>query len=336
MLQSMIEAINNEAFRHKSILITGATGFVGRNLIKELVKSDIYRNNALKIICATRSPQKLFEQWPDELSKLQFLNWDVRQPLTERLPNIDYIFHLAGENRTVGNEEKSKLISETSILGAKNLLEAIKNSDVKKIIFASSGAVYKNTQGMTQAFDESNEIINFESAKSDPYRAGKVHAESILKDFYKKSNTQILIARMFTFVGPYLPLDSNYAIGNFINDCILNKPITVKSNGRSIRSYQFSTDMVNWLITILLFGRNGESYNIGSAEQITIKNLANRVAEVFENKYGVKILGDQTPDPVSSFYVPKIEKAKSELGLSNYFSLDNSLLEMRRLLINSD
>ena len=328
----MIEAINNEAFRDKSVLITGATGFVGRNLINEFVKSDSYRNNALKIICVTRSPQKFFEQWPDEQSRLQVLTWDVRQPLTERLPNIDYIFHLAGENRTVENKEQSKLISETSVLGAKNLLEAIKNSDVKKIIFASSGAVYKSTQGKAREFDESNEITNFEAAKSDPYRAGKIRAESIFEDFYKKSDTQIFIARMFTFVGPFLPLDSNFAIGNFINDCMLNKPITVKSSGSSIRSYQFSTDMVNWLITILLFGKNGERYNIGSAEQVTIKNLANRVAEVFKNKYGVKILGDRTPDPVSSFYVPRIEKAQNELGLSNYFSLDNSLLEMRRFL----
>jgi nucleoside-diphosphate-sugar epimerase len=106
----------------------------------------------------------------------------------------------------------------------------------------------------------------------------------------------------------------------------------VKSNGSSIRSYQFSTDMVNWLITILLSGKNGEIYNIGSAEQVSIKDLAEKVAKVFENKLGVRILGDRSPDPVSSFYVPSVEKAKNELGLDNYFSLDNSLLEMRRFL----
>jgi dTDP-glucose 4,6-dehydratase len=332
MLQMMINAINSENFKDKSILITGATGFVGRSLIRELVKSNSYVNNSLKITCVTRNPHKFYEQWPSEQSKLQVLNWDVRQPLEERQPNFDYIFHFAGENRTVKNQEHAKLIFDTSVIGTKNLLQMTKYSDVKKIIFASSGAVYKKPQGKARGFEESQETLNLEAAERDPYRAGKARAESIFEDFHKTSNTQILIARMFTFVGPFLPLDANYAIGNFFNDCIRNQPITVKSNGSSIRSYQFSTDMVNWLITILLSGKNGEIYNIGSAEQVSIKDLAEKIAKVFENKLGVRILGDRSPDPVSSFYVPSVEKAKNELGLNNYFSLDNSLLEMRRFL----
>lgn len=336
MLQLMIHAKNNEFFGDKSILITGATGFVGRNLIKDLVRSDSYRTSELKITCVTRSPQKFFKQWPNELSRLKVLDWDIRQPLNKRIPHFDYIFHLAGENRIFNSQEQSKTIFDTSVLGTKNLLQAVKNLDVKKIIFASSGAVYKNTQGDAQIFDESQEKLKVEECESDPYRAGKVQAESIFEDFHKFSNIQISIARMFTFIGPFLPLDSNFAIGNFFNDCILNKPITIKGDGSSIRSYQFSTDMVNWLVTILLFGKSGESYNVGSAEQVSIKDLAERVAKIFENKLGVRILGDRTPDPVSNFYVPKIEKTETELGLSNYFSLDNSLLEMRRILKNTD
>lgn len=328
----MTDTIINENFRDKSILITGATGFVGRNLIKELIKSENYLDNSLKITCVTRSPQKIFEQWPSERSKLHVLDWDIRQPLTERQPNFDYIFHLAGENRTVENPQQAKLIFDTSVLGTENLLQATKHLDVKKIIFASSGAVYKQTYGKAQKFIESQEIPKIESDDSDPYRSGKLRAESILEEFRKTSSTQVIIARMFTFVGPFLPLDSNFAIGNFFNDCMLKRPITIKSDGSSIRSYQFSADMVNWLVAILVSGRSGEIYNIGSAELVSIKDLAENIAKVFENKFGVKILGDQTPDPVSSFYVPDVEKAKNELGLTNHFSLDDSLLEMRRFL----
>ena len=90
--------------------------------------------------------------------------------------------------------------------------------------------------------------------------------------------------------------------------------------------------MVNWLVTMLLNGKNGEIYNVGSSEQISIKNLAERIAEVFENKLGVKVLGDRSPDPVSNVYVPNIEKAEKELGLTNSFSLNESLLAMRQFL----
>lgn len=319
-------------FGNKSILITGASGFVGRNLIQTFIKSQSYLSHSLKIMCTTRTPQKLFEQWPNEQSRLQVLDWDIRRPLTERLPKVDFIFHLAGENRTVHNPQQAKLVFDTSVLGTKNLLNATKRLDVKKIIFASSGAIYKKILEGPQNFCESQDISKDELEDDDPYLSGKSRAESICKEFLETSTSQIIIARMFTFVGPYLPLNANFAIGNFFQDCIEKKPITVKSDGNSIRSYQFSIDMVNWLVTMLLKGKSGEIYNVGSSEQISIKNLAERISEVFDNKLGVKVLGDQSPDPVSSVYVPNIEKAKKDLGLTNFFNLDESLLEMLKFM----
>ena len=94
-------------------------------------------------------------------------------------------------------------------------------------------------------------------------------------------------------------------------------------------------DSLDILTMPLVKGKNGEIYNVGSSEQISIKNLAERIAEVFENKLGVKILGDKSPDPVSSVYVPNIEKAKKDLGLANFFSLNESLLKMRHFLQNN-
>ena len=90
--------------------------------------------------------------------------------------------------------------------------------------------------------------------------------------------------------------------------------------------------MANWLVTILIRGKNANIYNVGSSEQVSISDLANRICNVLENKHGVKILGDQSPDPVSSFYIPNIEKAEKELGLANSYSLDESLLAMRQFL----
>ena len=330
----MIAASKDQSLEKKSVLITGATGFVGRNLLELLVKTESYRSGSLKLTCVTRDAKKLYSQWPTEKSRLKILEWDIRKPLTEHQPQFDYVFHLAGENRTVQDSGQAKIIFDTSVLGTQNLLQATatKKINAPKIIIASSGAVYETSQNTKGGFREPSEISEKFIEGDDPYRSGKSRAESICKQFLDESTTQIVIARMFTFVGPHLPLSANFAVCNFFQDCLLNRAITINSDGKSIRSYQFSTDMVNWLVTILVNGKNTNIYNIGSSEQISIVDLANRICNILENKHGVKILGDQSPDPVSSFYVPNIEKAEKELGLTNLFSLDESLSAMHQFL----
>ena len=330
----MITASLDKSLEKQSVLITGATGFVGRNLLESLTKTESYKSGSLKLTCVTRDANKFFSQWPTEKSRLKVLEWDIRKPLTERQPPFDYVFHLAGENRTIHDSRQAKVVLDTSILGTQNLLRATATEKINapKIIIASSGAVYETSQNQKQGFREPSEISEKFIEGGDPYRSGKSRAEAICKQFLEESNTQIVVARMFTFVGPHIPLNLNFAIGNFFQDCLLNRAITINSNGKSIRSYQFAADMANWLVTILIRGKNANIYNVGSSEQVSISDLANRICNVLENKHGVKILGDQSLDPVSSFYVPNIEKAEKELGLTNSFSLDESLLAMRQFL----
>jgi len=318
-------------FENKSVLITGATGFVGRNLLDTLTKTEPYIHDSLKITCTTRNPKTIYEQWPSEIKKLKVLNWDIRLPLEKPHDDYDFVFHLAGENRSSQNARQAKIIYETSVEGTKNLLNAIKSKKIRsqKIIFASSGAVYGPSLLKNNHFIEPEAIPDRDIAYLDPYRASKAEAEVICKKFLQESDSHLIIARMFTFVGLHLPLDKNFAIGNFFKDCLLRREITVNSDGSSVRSYQSATDMVTWLITILMNGENGNVYNVGSSEEISIKSLAQLICEIFQNTCGLRILGDQTRDPVSSYYVPNITKAKEKLGLKNTIDLKSSILLMR-------
>jgi len=322
-------------FENKSVLITGATGFVGRNLLATLLKTAPYKNGSLKITCTTRNPKTINEQWPSEIKKLKVLDWDIRLPLEKSHDHYDFVFHLAGENRSSQNAQQAKIIYETSVEGTKNLLNAIKSKKIRsqKIIFASSGAVYGPTPFKNNHFIEPESIPDRDIADLDPYRASKAEAEVICKKFLQESDSILVIARMFAFVGPHLPLDKNFAIGNFFKDCLLRREITVNSHGSSVRSYQSATDMVNWLIAILMNGENGNIYNVGSSEEISIKSLAQLICEIFQNTCGLKILGDQTRDPVSSYYVPNITKAKEKFGLENSIDLKSSISLMRNHLL---
>ena len=324
-------------FENKSVLITGATGFVGRNLLATLLKTAPYKSDSLKITCATRNPKTINEQWPSEIKKLKVLDWDIRLPLEKSHDHYDFVFHLAGENRSSQNAQQAKIISETSVEGTKNLLNAIKSKKIlsQKIIFASSGAVYGPTPLSKNHFIEPESIPDHDIADLDPYRASKAEAEVICRKFLQESDSHLVIARMFAFVGPHLPMDKNFAIGNFLKDCLLHREITVNSDGSSVRSYQSAADMISWLITILVNGENGDIYNVGSSEEISIKSLAQLICDIFQNKRGIKVLNDRTQDPVSSYYVPNITKVKEKFGLENSTDLKSSILLLRNHLLDN-
>jgi dTDP-glucose 4,6-dehydratase len=130
------------------------------------------------------------------------------------------------------------------------------------------------------------------------------------------------IARCFAFVGPHIPLDQNYAIGNFIRDGIHGRPIQLTGDGQAVRSYMYAADLAIWLWTMLFQSKGCQAYNVGSSNAVTILDLARKVSEIHA-----------LPDPVAvspaglppSIYIPNVSKAQERLGLSEKISLTDSI-----------
>lgn len=331
----MIGADVDSTFGGKTALVTGATGFVGSNLLSVLLQSKSFRSGSLKLICVTRRPDALRAKWSNLGESLRILEWDIRTPLRQALPVLDFVFHFAGDSRIIHRGADRSSIVDATIAGTKNVLEASSRLSVPKVILASSGAVYGSAAAGTP-FREDSLIEPNDSDQVDSYRVSKRAAELICRDFNSSGRAEVVIARMFTFVGPYLPLDSDFAIGNFIQDCLESRLIRVNSDGSSIRSYQYSLDMINWLLTILVRGKSGQIYNVGSSEEISILELSELVAKVCGNRHGVKVIGLQGQDPAPTRYVPSIEKAVNELELYNQFPLSRAISATYELLLKSD
>jgi dTDP-glucose 4,6-dehydratase len=145
---------------------------------------------------------------------------------------------------------------------------------------------------------------------------GNIHAAN--------DEISFVTGRLFAFLAPYLPLNSHFAAGNFLLDGMKGRDISVRSDGQSIRSYQYGSDLCIFLWALLTRGRSGEAYNVGSDEAVSISNLAHQVKSALQTATKVEIIGKNDPT-THTRYVPSIEKIKTELSVSNLVDLQTSI-----------
>ena len=140
-----------------------------------------------------------------------------------------------------------------------------------------------------------------------------------------RDGIEATIARGFAFVGPLLPLDVHFAIGNFIRDGLRGGPIVVRGDGTPLRSYLYAADMAIWLWTILLRGQSCRPYNVGSEEAISIGALAQAVAGSFQPRPQVQISRSPAPGQPAEQYVPSSRRAADELNLRPTIGLQEAI-----------
>ena len=141
----------------------------------------------------------------------------------------------------------------------------------------------------------------------------------------EQHNINIVIARCFSFLGPDLPVDAHFAIGNFIRDAIAADEIIVHGDGTPLRTYLDQDDLAHWLLTLLVNGQHGEAYNVGSNEVISIAKLAHLVRDLLSPGKPVHILGKPNYESSRNRYIPDIRKTQNNLGLDIATPLTQSI-----------
>jgi dTDP-glucose 4,6-dehydratase len=127
-----------------------------------------------------------------------------------------------------------------------------------------------------------------------------------------KYGLSVRIARCFAFVGPYLPLDQHFAIGNFIGNALRGEDIRIRGDGRAVRSYLYAADLAIALWTLLFKGQSGETCNIGSPEAVSIGELAHAVVQAVAPQLRVEIAGAVVPG--LDYYVPDTARYDQRYG----------------------
>lgn len=268
-----------EALRNARIFITGGTGFFGVWLLESFIYANKKLNLNLTITVLTRDIEKFQKQFSHIASEknIFFLQGDVRDFVFP--PGVfSHVIHAATEASLKLNSENPLKMLDVIVQGTKHTLDFAKYCNAKNILLTSSGAIYgrqpPEISHISEDYNGSPDICNPASA----YGVGKRTAEHMAILYAYQHKLNIKIARCFAFVGPYLPLDTHFAIGNFINNVLHNKNIAILGDGTPYRSYQYAADLVVWLLTILCFGENNVPYNVGSDEAFSLKEIAAKVA----------------------------------------------------------
>jgi dTDP-glucose 4,6-dehydratase len=311
-----------QTLKGQKIFITGGTGFVGKWLLGTLLDADSKLNLNCQVTLLSRDPTAFLRDWPEIVNRFKWITGDVR---TFPIDNYDFdvIIHAATE--VVENLPPEDLFS-ICCDGTRRVLELAKKCRASKFLLISSGAVYGPLpSGMThvpETFLGGPDPLLSSSAYGEGKRVSEwlaVHASS--------ERFEVMIARVFALVGPHLPLDKHFAIGNFIQAAIKNEEIIIKGDGTPYRSYLYAADMAAWLWAILLRGKSGYPYNVGSDESISIFDLASRVCRLLDCDSQISVLkksNSLTNNPLR--YVPDISRMKSELMIPAPFSLDDAII----------
>ena len=315
-----------EDLRGQGLFLTGGTGFVGMWLVESFAAINARLGLNASACILTRNPAAAARRYP-WLAANPALRYHAGDIGSFEFPagEFSHVIHAATENDSVTEPLDPIRHFDANVHGTRRVLEFARQSGARRVLFTSSGAVYGKqpvTHGhIPEDFNGAPSILDLGST----YAHSKRISEFLCAAAARKGSQSVTMGRLFAFVGPYLKLDANFAIGNFIRDAMRGGPLVISGDGTPLRSYLYAADMAVWLWTILLRGQNGRAYNVGSDEAVSIAQLAQRVAAVVAPGAAVNVAQKADPNRLPPRFLPDISRARYELGLEVRVSVDDAI-----------
>lgn len=278
--------LNWDLFCDCTVLIAGANGFLPAYMVETLLYLNSKYKKNIKVLALVRNSEKAFEKFRyyKNRSDLEFLVQDVCNPIQTDLPKIDYIIHAASQASPLyyGRDPIGTINANT--IGTTNLLALAKEKSVKSFLFFSSGEVYGQVDENQIPTKETDygflDPINIRSCYGESKRMG----ENICISWFHQYGVPVKIIRPFHTYGPGMDLADGRVFADFVADVVRGENITMKSDGTDTRAFCYLADATVGFFSVLLNGKNGEAYNMGSDSETSISQLANILVNIFPEK----------------------------------------------------
>jgi dTDP-glucose 4,6-dehydratase len=301
------------------VFIAGGTGFIGKWLLATLLDANEAFGLDCQITVLSRDPVAFMRAWPAMVGRITWIAGDVRDfPIPQA--RYDTVIHAATD---VVAQTSPQTTFSTCVDGTRRMLDLARACEAQQFLLISSGAVYGPLPiGMTH-------VPETHFGGPDPLLPDSAVAEWLTAQA-AGDIAAVKIARVFALIGPHLPLDRHFAIGNFLRAAMADEALVIQGDGTPYRSFLHAADMAAWLWAVLLRGRCGVAYNVGSDEGLSIADLARKVCQVLNRTPRLTVMQRASPETWAPRYVPDIARARRELNLPAPLPLDEAIARTAR------
>jgi len=267
---------------NKTILLSGATGMIGKCLIDLLMLRNKLFGSNIRIIALSRNVETAKERFKEywNLPEFTYFSCDINKEIPE-CGKADFIIHAASNTHPKQYSLDPIGTIASNIIGTKNLLDYAVLHQAEQFCFLSSVEVYGENRGDVEKFDEAYlGYLDCNTLRAG-YPESKRVGETLCNAYGEAHKLSFVIPRLSRLYGPtMLPTDTK-AISQFIRKAAAGEDIVLKSEGMQKYSYTFVTDAVNAILYIMLMGESGEAYNVADAESdIELRELASILAQI--------------------------------------------------------